>query len=165
MRRFLLLFILIGTLILPYPLPVTAFADTTTLSTSVPSEVSFWVEIIGPGTVTVNGYSYSQSDNFPVDRHKEVTINFLPKSSSFLKSVYLNGEDVTDQLVDNVLIVENIQFDIVLSATFARNPYWYTGENPATGAGSFPYRALPCAIISLVTLFLVWKYRRKLYNE
>lgn len=160
MKRILSVFLLIGTLMLPLLHPVSAFADTTTVITSVPKEAAITVEIEGCGTVWISGQPVTKNSTIFVDRLKEVTAVLSPDPGYALKVVYLNGEDVTQQLVNGKLAIGEIQFDTVISVLFTQEPYGWADSSPATGDAAFLYFVIfqSGIIVSITLLLLICGY-------
>lgn len=140
------------------PLPVAA--RTTTLKTSVPTEISLEVEIIGSGTVTVDGQKITKTRTVSIDRHSTVTVSIVPASGYQLKSVTLNGENVISQIKDGALIIEELSLDSVLSITFNRTTSGWSGSNPPTGDNHIEIAAIVAVISLTVLLMLIWPKRR-----
>jgi len=161
MKRILSVAILIGMLILPLLFPLTASAEVTTLSASVPEQVTLSVEITGKGTVTVNGQSTSKTEKFLVDRLDDVTVSIVADTNYLLKAVYLDGADVTDNLKNGVLTIENIQFDTGLTVICTQKSLWIPETNPATGDTSALYAFLLCWLASLTMLIVLLRSNRK----
>ena len=82
-------------------------------------------------------------------------MSFAANTGYILKAVYLNTNDVTAQLKSDILTIDDIPFDMKVSAVFVRKPFWITGSNPNTGDSDILYYALLCCIISLTSLVLV----------
>lgn len=161
MKRILSMFILIGMLILPLLFPLTASAEVTTLSTSVPQQATLSVEIIGKGTVTVNNTSTRDNAKFLVDRLVDVNVFISANSNHSLKAVYLNGTDVTADLKNSLLTIENIQFDTNLVIKFAPKGSGYSVDVPFTGDTFHLYAMLLCLLGSLIMLIILFLGKRK----
>lgn len=161
MKRILSMFILIGMLILPLLFPLTASAEITTLSTSIPKQVTLSVEIIGQGTVTVNDKSTRDNTKFLLDRLDDVSIFISANSNHSLKSVYLNGTDVTDELKNGLLMIESIQFDTDLVIKFTPKEPGYSVDIPFTGDTFHLYTILLYLLGSLIMLIILFLGKRK----
>ena len=70
-----------------------------------------------------------------VEREKKVYFDILEDDNSDLASVVLNGEDVTEQLVEGRLTIESLEDDADLNVTFAILPR-YTVTASVTGNGT-----------------------------
>ena len=160
MKRIISAFILIGTLMVPLLFPVTVSAEVTTLSTSVPKQVTLSVEITGKGTVTVNGHSSGNNATYPVNRLENISVLVTADSDYLLKAVYLDGADVTDVLNHGLLTIENIQFDTDLTVVFTQKSSCISGTNPATGDLFHLYEFLLCWFGSLIMLMLLLLSKR-----
>lgn len=161
MKRILSIVILISAMILPLSFPLTASAEVTTLSTSVPKQVALSVEITGKGTVTVNGKSTGKNAEFLVDRLKDADVLIAANSGYLLKAVYLDGEDVTDNLINGLLTIEDIQFDTDLVVIFVYKESGHIGNIPETGDRSHLGTLLLCCFGSLTMLMILLRGNRK----
>lgn len=161
MKRIISVFILIGMLILPLLFPLTASAEVTTLTTSVPNQVTLSVEITGKGTVSVNGQSTSDKAEFLVDRLENMNVYIAADSDYLLKTIYLDGADVTDTLNNGLLTIENIQFDADLAVTFVRKDSGQSGGIPVTGDTSRFNVLLLCWFGVLTMLVIPLRSNRK----
>lgn len=165
MKRFLSLILLLWTILSPCLFALNVCADMTTLSTSVPSEITLSLTIVGKGTVQIGDLSYSKSNNIPVPRHTELIVHFSPAAKYQIKSVILDGKNVTAQLVDGTLVLDGMPFDSQLLAEFEKRTDPNTGNNPTTGDAAFPCGAILSGTMALSALYLMWKYRQRLSNE
>ena len=161
MKRIFSTLILIGTLMLPLLLPLTASAEVTTLSTSVPKQATISVEITGKGTVTINGNSTSKKAQYLVDRLEDVDVLIAAHSAYLLKTVHLDGTDVTDKVKNGLLTIENIQFDTDLAIKFVPKEPGGSVDVPATGDTSHLYAILLCWFGSLIMLIILNRGNRK----
>ena len=114
-------------------IPFPAFASETTLTTTVPSQISVKLEIEGNGKIEVNGKSYTESATIEVDRHTRTEFRLIPNSDYELKAILYNDENVFSELRDSIFALQEIESDSVLKVTFAPKSL-----PPKTGDNSFP---------------------------
>lgn len=107
-------------LLLAWVLPVTAAASTTTLSTSVPANVSLTVEIAGKGTVWVGNQKLAQTGTVFVPRHDQIQISLRPNQGYEVASVLLNGVNITSQMKNGNLTLKMNGADQTLAVEFVR---------------------------------------------
>ena len=161
MKRVIRILVLIGTLMLPLLLSLTASAEVTTLSTSVPKQVTLSVEITGKGTVTINGQATSKKAQYLVDRLENVDVLIAAHSAYLLETVHLDGTDVTDKVNNGLLTIENIQFDTDLAIKFVPKEPGGLVDVPATGDTSHIHAILLCWFGSLTMLVILLCSKRK----
>ena len=113
------------------PLPV--LASETTLTTTVPAQVSVKLEIEGNGKVEVNGKSYTESTTIEVNRHTKTEFYLIPNSDYELKAILYTDENVCSELRDSIFALQEIESDSVLKVTFTPKSL-----PPKTGDNSFP---------------------------
>ena len=160
-RRFLSTAIRTGILALSLFLPLTTYATTTSITTSIPKQVSISIEMSGNGTVAINNQSIKQSALLFVDRHEDIKIDFNADTGYVLTAVYLDKINITDRVKNNVLIIENIQFDAVLSVVFTKESIHSPGTNPSTGDSCFLYFSIVCCIVTGIMIIATFRsYQR-----
>ena len=114
-------------------IPVSVFASETTLTTTVPSQVSVKLEIEGNGKIEVNGKSYTESTTIEVNRHTKTEFYIISNSDYELKAILYNDENVFSELRDSIFTLQEIENDSVLKVTFTPK-----SDSPETGDSSFP---------------------------
>ena len=157
--------ILITAIVLMLLCPLTASAKTTKLYTSVPGQATVTVEMYGNGTVTVNGQDFTQSGSVRVDRLEDVIVSVSANAGNILKTVHLNESDITEQVTNGTLIIENIQFDNTLAILFTADGPGIPENIPATGDNSPVCFYVLCAVISLLFITLILYRNSKDENE
>lgn len=145
-------------LLLAWLLPVTAAANTTTLSTSVPTTVSLTVEINGKGTVWVDDQKLTKTNTISIPRNQDVSVTIQAGNGYRLASVSLNDADVGGKIRSGKLTLDGMAFDGVLSVRFAKYATVLPGENPPTGDKIVVF--MLCCSMSMMTLFLILKKKR-----
>lgn len=141
-------------------MPVRALASTTNLTTGVPDEVALRVEITGEGTVTVGEVRLSATETVSVKRHQPFTVSLEPKSGYQVSDVCLNGESVLASLKDGKLVIDALNLDGTLSATFSKTPGSWNGSNPRTGDQQGT-AAMIAALTAAASLMLLQLLRKK----
>ena len=106
-------------------LPMTVSAQETTLTTAVPSNHTLHIEIIGKGTVVVDGISYAETTDVQLVRHSQPTISL---DSGNVVCATINSEDITKKIQNGNWTMPQIIDDSRLCVTFRETP-----NNPATG--------------------------------
>ncbi len=100
-------------------IPVSAFAAETTLTTTVPSDISLKIQISGKGSVFVNGKEYKKSKEITLKRSGEILYKIVPNKNYEVKSVLYNGDDMTESLKDGTFSVA-VNGDAVLKVDFVK---------------------------------------------
>ena len=108
--------------------PFTAFAQETVLKTTVPYKISLKIEIEGNGSVEVNGNKYSKTAEIIIEQN-DTEFKIIPEKGNIIKSIAYNGTDITAELKNNILRLNNIEDNAVLKVVFAEeNTALKTGE-------------------------------------
>ena len=113
-------------------LPVTVFAQETTLTTTVPSGHILHIEVTGDGTIIIDGVTYTQAADLQVQRHHRPEISIQPADGSKIKTVFWGSENVTANFPKGEWTAPEITEDMVLSVTFEK-----MSSTPQTG-DTFP---------------------------
>ena len=82
-----------------------------TIGTEVPDSHNITITVTGNANVTVNG---KEGSEFEVERLSEPVIEIKAKDGEKITKVTLNGEDITDKLVDGKLTLDPIYEDKAL---------------------------------------------------
>lgn len=82
-------------------------------------QLSFHSSISG-GSLTVNGEKTKNVMEFAMNSNIVITVE--PKDGYHLKSLMLNGKDVTSEMTDGSYIIEKLDANYVVDAEFAENP-------------------------------------------
>lgn len=105
-----------------------AFADGTTLTTSVPSVHIIHIDAGSGGSVNgLRGEAELRSDRF-----SRVVLEIKPDSGYELRSALYNGVDVTAELINGCYVIDSVNEDGSFAVTFRRSP----GGRPQTGDGT-----------------------------
>lgn len=153
---------LLAALTLCISTPVFATANTTTLTTTVPSHFNANIALVGKGAIEINGIKLSQTGVVSVERHKDIKITFTPQDGYHLNSVIVNGKSITTDATQNTLNLPPLESDLTLSITFAAN-----SEVPSTGDNSYPILMFYsfAAIASLLGIILLAVNRKRSTNK
>lgn len=119
MKHGFLVGILICILLLMFLL--TANAQETTLTTTVPSSHILHLDIDGKGTVTVNGIEYSKSKDIPIQRHSEPSVQIRPARGYSIGSVTCNQENITHLVNSGEWAMPKVESDVILSVVFEKD--------------------------------------------
>lgn len=110
--RFLFLVLIVALL------PVSVWAQETTLSANVPSSHTLHIELTGKGKIVVDGVPYEQNASLQIKRHSTPEISVIPDSGWKLKSVLLDGQDITEEFQDGAFAFSETREDLKLTVVF-----------------------------------------------
>ncbi|WP_303142147.1 hypothetical protein [uncultured Parabacteroides sp.] len=97
---------------------VTENLDIVAIYEKIPT-VSCIVNIVGNGTVKVNGYTVKNAlDVVSVEKGSKVTLSFAPDTKYEVGSVLLNNQNVTGQLENNEYKIASLTSDITCQVEF-----------------------------------------------
>lgn len=105
-------------LILVLTMQFAVFAENMNLSTIVPDSHEITVTFNEGGYVLHSGRRMTSGDKIIVTRFDGVTLDIIAKPDAHLKAVFVNGEDVTAQVVNGQLKLENVATDIDVNFVF-----------------------------------------------
>lgn len=141
-------------LVLMVNLAIPVFAQTTTLTTTVPDAYPLHLEIQGEGKVAVNGVIYDKSTDISAPRNTAIAITLYPKEGHHINSIIYNGERITADSNDSMTL-PNITAESYLTVEFSPN-----SSPPTTGDSSNPVlylMLLVCSGVALVVLCFLKK--------
>ncbi len=99
------------------------------------------VKSIGNGSASYNGTSVRGGErSFSVEEGKSPVISFAPDTGHRIKSVKVNGTDVTSSMSDNKYTIENISADTSLEVEF--EPILHTLTISSSGFGEASYNGI-----------------------
>lgn len=107
-------------LLLCFGIQLGAFADTATLKTVVPDTHEITVAYNDGGYVLRDGSVVQNGAAFSVARFDTLRFDVIAKMDSHLKSVRINGQDVTDQLAYGQLTIASVNTDMHIVFTFEK---------------------------------------------
>lgn len=79
-------------------LPVSVWAQETTLTANVPSVHTLHIELNGNGRIVVDGVPYEKTVSLQIKRHSVPEISVIPDIGWKLESVSFGGKDITEQI-------------------------------------------------------------------
>ena len=137
-------------------LPVTVWAQETTLTTVVPSSHTLHLELSGEGTIVVDGVAYTQSADIQIQRKSRPEISLQITDGHKVKSVLWGSEDITEAISKGSWTMPEVIDDVSLSVTFEK-----TSSTPQTGDASRPDLWFIIAALSLIGMIICWLMRKK----
>ena len=137
-------------------LPVTVWAQETTLTTVVPSSHILHLEMTGEGAIVVDGVAYTQSADIQIQRKSRPEISLQITDGHKAKSVLWGSEDITEAIRKGSWTMPEVIEDVSLSVTFEK-----TSSTPQTGDASRPDLWFTIAALSLIGVMICWLMRKK----
>ena len=137
-------------------LPITVWAQETTLTTVVPSSHTIHIELTGEGTIFVDGVAYTKTVDIQVQRQHRPEISILAADGSIIKTVLWGSEDVTAAFRDGKWTAPEILNDAALTVTFEK-----VSSTPQTGDDSRPDMWFVIAALSLICMIICWLMCKK----
>ena len=105
-------------LILVLTMQFAVFAENVNLSTIVPDSHEITITFNEGGYVLHSGQRMTSGDKIIVNRFDGVTLDIIAKPDAHLESVFVNGEDVTAQVVNGQLKLENVVTEVDINFAF-----------------------------------------------
>jgi len=146
---FLLVLVLMANLAIP------VFAQTTTLTTTVPDAYPLHLEIQGEGKVAVNGVIYDKSTDISAPRNTTIAITLYPNEGHHINSIIYNGEKIAADS-NNSVTLPNITEESSLKVEFSPN-----SATPTTGDSSNLFLYLSLLVFSGAALVLLCFLRKR----
>ena len=137
-------------------LPVTVWAQETTLTTVVRSSHVLHLGLTGEGTIVVDGVAYTQSADIQIQRKSRPEISLQITDGNKVKSVLWGSEDITAAIRNGSWTMPEVIEDVSLSVTFEK-----TSSTPQTGDASRPDLWFIIAALSLIGIIICWLMRKK----
>lgn len=107
-------------LLLCISLQLGVFAESADLKTVVPSTHEITVSYNYGGYVLNDGRQVTNGETITVDRFADLGLDIICRLDSHIKSVTINGEDVTDLVINGQLNLTKIHTDMDIVITFER---------------------------------------------
>lgn len=101
-------------------LPVTVWAQETTLTTVVPSSHTLHIELTGEGTIIVDGVAYTKSADIQIQRQSKPEISLQAANGYTIKAILWGSENVTETFRNGKWTAPEITEDAVLTVTFEK---------------------------------------------
>lgn len=137
-------------------LPITVWAQETTLTTVVPSNHVLYLEMTGEGAIVVDGVVYTQSADIQIQRKSRPVISLQLTDGNEVKSVIWGSEDITEAIKKGSWTMPEVTEDVVLTVTFEK-----TSSTPQTGDAPRPDQWFIIAALSLIGMIICWLMRKK----
>ena len=137
-------------------LPVTVWAQETTLTTVVPFSHILHLELTGEGAIVVDGVAYTQSADIQIQRKSRPEISLQITDGNKAKSVLWGSEDITEAIRKGSWTMPEVTEDVALTVTFEK-----TSSTPQTGDASRPDLWFIIAALSLIGIIICWLMRKK----
>jgi len=139
-------------------LPVTVWAQETTLTTVVPSSHTLHIEVTGNGTIVVDEVAYTKTADIQVQRQRRLEISIQAANDSKIKTVLWGSEDITAAFQDGKWTAPEITEDAVLTVTFEK-----ISSTPQTGDSFHPELWIGLLTSSMFGLAVCLRKRKKTY--
>ena len=137
-------------------LPVTVWAQETTLTTVVPSSHILHIELTGEGTIIVDGVAYTKAASLQVKRQSRPEIALQIADGYKIKSVLWGNEDVTAAFQDGKWTAPEVLEDAALTVTFEK-----ISNTPQTGDPFRPELWFGLLTLSMLGLVICLLKRKK----
>lgn len=137
-------------------LPVSVWAQETTLTTTVPAVHTLHIALNGNGQIVVDGVPYEQTADIQIKRHSTPEISVMPDSGWKLKSVSLDGQDVTTEFQSGAFKFSEMREDLELTVVFEAQ-----SSTPQTGDQSNIEILYLLMFLSVIGMLLCVLARRK----
>ena len=137
-------------------LPVTVWAQETTLTTVVPSSHVLHLELTGEGAIVIDRVAYTQSADIQIQRKSKPEISLQITDGHKVKSVLWGSEDITEAIRKGSWTMPEVTEDVALTVTFEK-----TSSTPQTGDASRPDLWFTIAALSLIGMIICWLMRKK----
>ena len=148
--RFLFLVLIVALL------PVSVWAQETTLTTTVPAVHTLHITLSGNGQIVVDGVPYEQSASLQIKRNSTPEISIIPDSGWKLKSVLLDGQDITEEFQSGAFAFSEMREDLELTVVFEAQ-----SSTPQTGDQSNIEILYLLMFLSVIGMLLCVLARRK----
>lgn len=139
-------------------LPVTVWAQETTLTTVIPSSHTLHIEVTGNGTIVVDGVAYTKTVDIQVQRQHRPEISVQAANDSKIKTVLWGNEDVTSAFQNGKWTAPEITENAVLTVTFEK-----ISSTPQTGDSFHLELWLGLLTFSMLGLAVCLRKRKKTY--
>lgn len=138
-------------------LPVSVWAQETALTTTVPAVHTLHIALNGNGQIVVDGVPYEQTADIQINRQSTPKITVIPDSGWKLKSVLLDGQDITAEIQSGAFVFTEMCNDVVLTVVFE-----IQGSTPQTGDQSNIEIVFLLMILSAIGMLLCIGVQRRI---
>ena len=139
-------------------LSVSVWAQETTLTANVPSVHTLHIELTGNGRIVVDGVPYEKTADIQIKRHSVPEISVIPDNEWKLKSVFLDGQDITSEFQGGVFDFSEMRDDLKLTVVFEAQ-----SSTPQTGDQSnieILYLLMFLSVIGIILCVMVHRKTR-----
>lgn len=151
--------VLMAALTLVICFPVAAATNSTTLTTTVPETLPFFLELSGNGTVMINGVAYTQSCAIQIPRNSTIEFLITPDAENEIKSIIYNGFDYTKEAKNGKLNLPAITGEAMLHIHFAE-----ITSAPVTRDSHSPQFFVLVMLLSLIGIIVTSSFIKKKEN-
>lgn len=137
-------------------LPVSVWAQETTLTANVPSVHTLHIELTGNGRIVVDGVPYEKTADIQIKRHSTPVISATPDSGWKLESVSFGGKDITEQIQNGTFTCSEMCNDLELIVIFEAQ-----SSTPQTGDKTNIETLYLVMFLSVIGMLLCVLARRK----
>lgn len=133
-------------------LPITAWAQETTLTTVVPSSHTIHMELTGDGTVFVDGVAYTKTADIQVQRQHRPEISIQAEDGSKIKTVLWCGENIAAAFYNGTWTAQEMLEDAELTVIFEK-----ASSSPQTRDAFHPelwFGLLICSALGMIACLL-----------
>ena len=99
-------------------LPVSVWAQETTLTTTIPTVHTLHITLNGKGQIVVDDVPYEQIASLQVKRYNTPKISVIPSNGWQLQSVFLDGQDITTEVQNGTFLLAEMCNDVTLTVIF-----------------------------------------------
>ena len=111
-------------------LPVSVWAQETTVTANVPSVHTLHIDLTGNGRIVVDGVPYETTADIQIKRYSTPAISAIPDSGWELESVSFDNRDITEQIQNGTFTCSEMCDDAELIVVFeAQSSTPQTGDN------------------------------------
>lgn len=136
-------------------LPVTVWAQETTLITVVPASHTVHMEVAGEGTVLIDGVAYTKAAKVQVQRHHTPEISIQAADGFQIKTVFWGNEDVTAAIQNGKWTAPKLVDDAALTVTFEQSSI------PQSEQGCCPCLWIVLLILAILVIVICLLRRKK----
>ena len=141
-------------------LPVTVWAQETTLTTNIPSVHTLHIELTGNGKIVVDGVLYEKTADIQIHRHSIPVISIEAENGWKIKSASFNNQVITEQIKSGRFAFPEMRYDAELIVVFEAQ-----GGTPQTGDKSNIEILFLLMLLSVIGMILcVGTYRKTRTN-
>ena len=138
-------------------LPISVWAQETTLTANVPSVHTLHIELTGNGRIIVDGIPYEKTADIQIKRHSAPAIFANPDSGWKLESVSFGSKDITEQIQNGTFTCPEMCDNAELIVVFETQ-----SSTPQTGDQSNIETLYLLMLLSVIGMLLCVTAQRKM---